>query len=329
MWPVKINDITRLQIEISSFCNAKCSACERVDFFSFNNGYVKQLNSNYVSCNDLQKWIDLYDFSSLQSIHLCGNIDEPTLNPELFSIIDYINFKFKNVKIFISTNGGTKNEKFWIDLSKKQNVICIFGIDGLEDTNHIYRINVNWKKLERNFKKFIHNGGKAIWQFIVFDFNEHQIDLARKKSEEENFIAFQLKYSGRDNENVKHIRKNSKTHENIICKATYNSKELEKSFFIDYQGNLWPCCWMGSTYNSNEFYEKISKHYGGLLSNNLNYSFFDEIIEGDSFSTLYSNFQKMSVCNKKCKNNFTDVDFFIGNNDKTKYEINSKKQNTI
>ena len=32
-WPISLNDITRLQIEVTSFCNANCPSCERHEYF--------------------------------------------------------------------------------------------------------------------------------------------------------------------------------------------------------------------------------------------------------------------------------------------------------
>ena len=51
-------------------------------------------------------------------------------------------------------------------------------LDGLEDTNHIYRRYTDWSKIERNAKTFLNAGGKGSWVFIVFKHNEHQVDEA-------------------------------------------------------------------------------------------------------------------------------------------------------
>ena len=52
---------------------------------------------------------------------------------------------------------------------KKKNYNCtvIFGIDGI--------------------------GGKAQWDFIVFKYNENQVEVAKKISEELGFKSFQVK----------------------------------------------------------------------------------------------------------------------------------------
>ena len=72
-----------------------------------------------------------------------------------------------------------------------------FGIDGLEDTNHLYRVNVKWKKVMENVKAFVENGGNAIWDYIVFRHNEHQVEQAREFSNKIGFKKFLVKKTGR------------------------------------------------------------------------------------------------------------------------------------
>lgn len=310
MWPISLNDITRLQIELTSFCNAECPSCERQESFknfsSFSNPYSRQLNQKYITVQDFKKWFN-HDFNNLKRIHFCGAIDEPTLNPDLIQICDYISSNYKNVEIWIATNGGTKTVKFWRELAKF-NTIVIFGIDGLSDTNHIYRKNVKWNKLEKNYKAYIDNGGRAIWQFIVFEHNKHQISKAKKIAKQEKFFAFNEKYSGRTNLEVKQVKKIQPKKNCIKCKATYFNKELEKSFYIDVNGTVWPCCWMGTSYHANRFYDILGPNFNHLLENNLKYSDFDEIVSSDIFSHLWNNLTKMEICNSKCKTNEIDDD---------------------
>ena len=303
-WPISLNDITRLQIEVTSFCNANCPSCERHEYFvESTNPYSRRLNDKFIELKDFKKWIN-HEFKNLQKIHFCGNIDEPTLNPDLLEICEYINHKYPNVEIWIATNGGTRTKKFWKDLAK-YNTIVVFGIDGLSDTNHIYRKNVNWSKLEENYKTFIDHGGKAIWQFIVFEHNKHQLSQAKKISKIEKFLAFNEKYSERENHEVVEIKKKNIEHDFIKCKATYFNEELEKSFFIDVNGTVWPCCWMGTS----NYTQKFHDFFGNcLLENNLKYSDFDEIVKSELYSKLWNNLKLMEICNIKCKRNEIDED---------------------
>ena len=51
-----------------------------------------------------------------------------------------------------------------------------FNIDGLQDTNHVYRKNTNFEKIIDNASAYIRMGGIAEWNYIVFKHNQHQID---------------------------------------------------------------------------------------------------------------------------------------------------------
>ena len=71
-------------------------------------------------------------------------------------------------------------------------LVVIWGIDGLEDTNHLYRVNVEWNRLRENWRAYISAGGRAKWQFIVFNWNQHQLNEVKSYSESENFKGFNL-----------------------------------------------------------------------------------------------------------------------------------------
>jgi sulfatase maturation enzyme AslB (radical SAM superfamily) len=81
----------------------------------------------------------------------------------------------------MNTNGSARTVDWWRDIAEvlKPNGYVIFSIDGLEDTNHLYRRNTNWEKIISNVNAFIEAGGIAHWEYIVFEHNEHQIDIAR------------------------------------------------------------------------------------------------------------------------------------------------------
>ena len=55
----------------------------------------------------------------------------------------------------------------------RRNGNVIFSVYGLEDTNHCIDKMSQWSKVRRAMKSFIEAGGRARWDFLVFDFNEH------------------------------------------------------------------------------------------------------------------------------------------------------------
>jgi len=302
MWKVSRKDVERLQLEITTFCNADCPSCERNQ--ERNDSYViPKLNSTHLSVEKITKWFDL-DFENLETVHLCGNIDEPIMHPDVSSIIDFFSKKVKK-NVLISTNGFARDKKFWKSLAKNKKLIVIWGLDGLEDTNHIYRRNLKWNRIQRNFEIFNNNGGNSIWQFIVFDHNSHQIEDAKKYSKINNFKLFNTIFSNRENKNVIPISKKKQSINNIVCKSSYSSSELQKSFFINSLGYVFPCCWMATSKSIQDIKDIFGVNI--FTENNLEIQKFDDIIEGHFFDSILNNFNKISCCNRMCKQNLTDI----------------------
>ena len=168
--------------------------------------YDVELNNTYLSIGDIKKTFLPDRWTHLDEIVFCGNVDEPVINPDVIEIIKHFyHLDNKDKDIWVHVNGGSRNESFWNELgelSKELNnrLTVIFGIDGDEETNHLYRRNVDWKTLQRNWRAYISAGGRAAWQFIVFKWNQHQIDDIKKLSESEGFVRFGIIESFRNDD---------------------------------------------------------------------------------------------------------------------------------
>ena len=79
-----------------------------------------------------------------------------------------------------------KTQEWWRKLAK-ENVKVTFGLDGLKDTNHPYRISTDFDKIISNANAFIGAGGFAKWHMLVFKHNEHQVEEARQMSKDLGF----------------------------------------------------------------------------------------------------------------------------------------------
>ena len=217
MWANEGN-IGRLQLEITNYCNAFCSQCERNYMIQLQNendearrewntvDYDVELNNTYLSIGDIKKTFLPDRWTHLDEIVFCGNVDEPVINPDVIEIIKYFyHLDNKDKDIWVHVNGGSRNESFWSELGKlskelNNRLTVIFGIDGDEETNHLYRRNVDWKTLQRNWRAYILAGGRAAWQFIIFKWNQHQIDDIKKLSESEGFARFGIIESFRNDD---------------------------------------------------------------------------------------------------------------------------------
>ena len=181
-----------LQIENTTRCNASCSVCDRNDW-----GYNTKSNLQLLDLDDKQLKLNLEMFPNLELIELCGNrgdsIAAKNFSSQLDVLVDYISTK--NCKISFSTNGSLRNKEWWTAFGKQLSKFdhnVVFAIDGLEDTNHIYKQRTNFNKIIDNARSFIASGGRAIWKFLPFKHNEHQILDALKLSRELGFVDFKF-----------------------------------------------------------------------------------------------------------------------------------------
>lgn len=301
-----IADIGRVQLEITNYCNAACPLCAR------SNTKKTQLNSFSISATDIEKWFSPYNWENLERIHICGNIDEPTLNPDVLDILEYLKQVNNKLDIWVSTNGGTRNTHFWkklASISDNGKIKVIFGIDGLEQTNHIYRKNVRWSKLQGNFRTYIANGGYASWQFIPFRHNKHEIEQAQKIAYKEGFKTFNVKSSyNKKTEKIipyydSDIKEKQESTDNVICSARPGSNRAAfhptlGNLYITHHGYCLPCCWMGTPKEINNL-KTFTK--SNLEDINLYTNTFFDVLGSDTYLIIKKNLQSYDLCREKCK----------------------------
>lgn len=188
-----LKDVVSIQLEISTYCNAACPQCPR-NFFGGKT--IPDLPLRAWTLDDVKNLFTLDFLHQLKQIYLCGTYGDPMTNSHVVRICEFFKNNNPDVVIGIHTNGAAGTDHVYAALAKTVDFIA-FGIDGLEDTNSIYRRQVSWKKLMRNSKAFIDAGGCAIWDFIVFEHNQHQIDQARVTSADLGFKEFCVKKTSR------------------------------------------------------------------------------------------------------------------------------------
>jgi hypothetical protein len=189
------NKITNIQIETSSMCNAACPQCLR----EWWDGDYSRIKQTYIPTEFYETRIPQYVYDGLEKINFCGTVGDPCTAPNFIEVCRVVKQKNPNIVITIATNGGMRNPAWWTELATvlTDRDIVMFGIDGLSDTNDIYRVNVRWNKLMANAEAFIKAGGIAHWQFISFAHNEHQIPRAEQLSKDMGFKHFFTIYNNR------------------------------------------------------------------------------------------------------------------------------------
>lgn len=190
----KNSPLSHLHVELSTHCNAACPFCPR--FYNTTKVIDPSLKLTSISLENFKKYFPNNILNQLTRILYCGNKGDPLMAKDVYEIVEHVASVNKNCIQIIHTNGGMRDPKFWKkfgQLSSSNAIEVVFSIDGLKDTNHIYRRNVNWEKLIGNVTEFINAGGKAVWDYLVFLHNEHEIDEAKNLAYQIGFKNFRIK----------------------------------------------------------------------------------------------------------------------------------------
>jgi len=256
-----------MHIELTNKCNARCPQCSRT-----NNPLVED-NQVEITLQQFKQYFDGEFIRGLKKIKFCGNFGDPAMAKDCIAIHQYIVDCNPDINLSFDTNGGIRTTTFWKQLGAfyigKRESYIIFHIDGMEDTNHIYRADVSFSNVMKNAKAAISTGAQVVWAFIPFMHNEHQVEEAEALSKQMGFFKFAVKISSRFEHKLHPFSyKDSKTGlTKQIYPATsseFNVTELlanldkpvctaekRKEIYVDARGRVLPCCWYGSGYETN------------------------------------------------------------------------------
>ncbi len=187
------SSIRRVHLEVTSACNARCPQCARnVD----GGAVLPGLPVTQLRLADVQAIFPADFLQRLRAIRLCGNYGDPALAADLLPICAHFKAANPKLRVGLHTNGGVRPPAWWRELAGIVD-FARFGIDGLADTNHLYRRGVEWERLMENARAFLGAGGRAEWDFLVFRHNEHQVETARALATELGFASFAAKRTRR------------------------------------------------------------------------------------------------------------------------------------
>lgn len=239
-----------IHFENTSRCNAACPMCARNVL-----GSGCTVNLADLSFDDFQTYCTT-NIVTLEKIFFCGVVGDPAADRDLLKKIAWIKSIKPSITVGFNTNGSIRNVTWWqecAELLTGRFDYVIFSIDGLQDTNHLYRAGVQWSKVIANARAYINRGGSAHWDMLVFDHNKHQIDECKQLAETMGFTWFRSKETDRWDQfefekikpanEYKHIDYDSV--DTILCE-----RNIECSTYIDYQGQEFPCCHIAEMYYS-------------------------------------------------------------------------------
>jgi MoaA/NifB/PqqE/SkfB family radical SAM enzyme len=274
----RYENIKTIHLENTQNCQASCPMCDR----NQNGGALNpHIDLSELTLEDAKNIFEPEFIAQLKTMYMCGNLGDPIVARDTLEIFKYFRKHNPNMWLSMNTNAGARDEAWWTELANtfgKMGTV-IFSVDGLHDTNHIYRQGVVWDNVYRSMKAFIAAGGRARWDFLIFEHNQHQVDEAEELAQTMGFEKFVAKKTGRfitatSEKKEQHQavdRKGNKTAElkkpdekfqNAALKqydlvkakhgsmdAYYDRAEIhckvkdEGNLFITAEGLALPCCW--------------------------------------------------------------------------------------
>ena len=325
---INIGNLNTINAELSNYCNSACPMCPR---FDLNLNLIKDITNNaHTTLKIIIDKIGPDVLSKINHFYSCGVLGDGAMNPECYEIYEYV--KSCGAKATaLYTNGGLRNTEFWKSLATTQTQV-IFAIDGLEDTNHLYRRNVKWGKLIENVEAFINAGGHATWDYLKFKHNQNQIEQAELLSKKLGFKKFRLKETTRwddfdsegnwverdhiklDNYKLEKIERDTEASGHNVTQKTKVKESFTKAkincwsyhknkseIYIAANGDVSPCCWLGDLRLHEA--KNIITDYNAI---NLNHCSLDEILNGHFFTELakgirgVENAYRLQTCYHTC-----------------------------
>lgn len=330
---ITTDNLTHIMAEMTDYCNAACPMCNRYDW---DLNLVKGVtNKHHTTLKFIKEKIGDDIISRLKVWTCQGTYGDASMNPEASDIFQHLKNINPKINIHMYTNGGARNKEFWSLLANLK-VSVTFSIDGLKDTNHLYRRNVKWNKLMENIDAFIGNGGSAFWEYLVFKHNQHQIEEARLLSKKLGFKKFSHSFSERwqdynsdgDFRDITKlvvddyvIQKPMKQKKDFVKQhgdltltknkrpdkhnffekkiKCYACHDMKREIYLRANGYVSPCCILGDVERNEP--KNIINDYKAI---NLHYTNLDTILKGKFFQTIKQGIdggsQRLQGCYQSC-----------------------------
>lgn len=232
-----------LHIEPTDVCQAACAMCAR----EIDPAFRKDLK-HHLRLEQIQQHFSDRVIGGLDKMFMCGNYGDPAAGYYTLDIYRYFRQINANITLGMNTNGAVQSTFWWHNLGQilqGPQDYCVFSIDGLKDTNQVYRKNVSWDKLIANIKAFIAAGGRAHWDMLVYRHNQHQVEACEQLAQDLGFCWFRAKVSKRGFTDRLQAPQNWQLPATSFGKIKCHALE-ERSMYIDAQGRVSACCWLGS-----------------------------------------------------------------------------------
>ena len=169
----------RPNIDASHRCVFRCPQCIRQKTTS-----QEQIRRSFdLEAENLLKIINYYE----HGITFCGQISDPIYHPKFLELLKLCHDN--DTKVRVATVGSGKSDAWW-DEAYSYGVgktAWYFGVDGIDKKSELYRIGSNFEEVWSRMRQGRDLGHVIVWQYIIFGYNEHEVDRAIEIAKEEDF----------------------------------------------------------------------------------------------------------------------------------------------
>ena len=338
----KYLEINALHIELSTRCNAACPGCPR--FLRNSPNIDPNLVLTDITINQFKRWFPLDLVKRIKSWIFCGTHGDPFACNDIYDILDYVCTNSPGT-VQINTNGGLRTtdhfkavgELFLETIPMHDNLPVRkihFSIDGLEDTNHLYRRNVIFKKAWENMLAYASTGAQTDWDFLQFRHNIHQVDEAKELAKKYgiNLVLkwpFGVDYTAMPaydkDYNLEYIIEHAHNHGyepyvpahvgweadlpdpvnaegTISCKSfdtlPYSSEKMVE-LYVDALGRVHPCCFVGNKMQGPRYVPEAREmqelQKNISARNNLNFYSLETILDNNVLGVYSDSWETKSI----------------------------------
>lgn len=174
-----------VNLDLSNKCTLACPRCARA-LYDFTNSKVPG------------KELDIADFKKIikyfNTVCFGGQISDPTLHSKFHQLLEIAHISKIAVEVHVAASHRPVE---WFDkaFDANPNAKWFFGIDGLPESSSKYRIRQDGQKLFDMMRRARQKGLHCVWQYIIFAYNENDIEQAKTLAANINVEFLLLKSS--------------------------------------------------------------------------------------------------------------------------------------
>ena len=166
----------KINLDITHRCTLQCQRCNRAIFAARG----LKVPGEDMTMKNFKKIIDYFE-----EVYFCGQISDPIFHPQFIEFLKLL----KGRKTVVHTAASHKKEEWYRKaFEANTDAYWTFGIDGLPKDSHKYRKNQDGEHLFKMACMASKMGLIVKWQYLIFSYNENNIEEARKMAKDNNII---------------------------------------------------------------------------------------------------------------------------------------------